>query len=209
MMQNWILNKIKSRIHRLKWRMRNRHNGTCAVVDFCMDNVHVGNDTYGKLNVFCFAKDESHLYIGNYCSIADKVTFILHDDHRIDTISSFPFKVVSLHCEKLESVSKGNIYVGDDVWIGYGATILSGVSIGQGAVIAAGAVVTKDVDPYSIVGGVPAKIINKRFSDKLVNELLKVDFSSLTNSMIKQHIEELYYPLTDVKQLSWMPQKSE
>ena len=109
--------------------------------------------------------------------------------------------------EYSERFSKGNIEVDDDVWIGYGATIMSGVHIGQGAVVAAGAVVTKDVAPYAIVGGVPAKIIKYRFPETMIEELLKIDYSKLTEEAIKSHIDELYTELEDVGQLEWLPKK--
>ncbi|MDY6420297.1 MAG: CatB-related O-acetyltransferase [Succinivibrio dextrinosolvens] len=108
----------------------------------------------------------SKLKIGSFCSIAPKVTFILNSDHYTNNLSSFPFKVMCLGSHKSEAISYGDIVVDDDVWIGYGATILSGIHVGQGAIIAAGAVVSKDVPPYAIVGGVPARIINSSFPDK-------------------------------------------
>ena len=107
----------------------------------------------------------------------------------------------------LEAISKGDIIIDDDVWIGYGATILSGVHISQGAVVAACAVVTKDVPPYAIVGGVPAKVIKYRFEPEMIEELMKVDYSKLTKEQIEQHIDELYAGLKDKKQLDWMPKK--
>ncbi len=106
-----------------------------------------------------------------------------------------------------EAKTKGDIIVDDDVWIGYGATILSGVHIGQGAVVAAGAVVSKDVPPYAIVGGVPAKVIKYRFNQEMIHELLNVDYSKLTKKMVEEHVGDLYKPLTDAEQLNWMPKK--
>lgn len=108
-----------------------------------------------------------------------------------------------------DAFSKGDIIVDDDVWIGYGATIMSGVHIGQGAVVAAGAVVTKDVPPYAIVGGVPAKVIKYRFEPEMIEELLKVDYSKLTKEDIEKHIDDLYKKLKDPSQLDWMPKKGE
>lgn len=111
--------------------------------------------------------------------------------------------------EKQEGVSKGNIIVDDDVWIGFRSTILSGVHIGQGAIVAAGSVVTKDVPPYAIVGGVPAKVLKYRFSHELIAELLKVDYGKLTEAMIREHIDDLYSKLKQNEQLKWMPQRIE
>ena len=82
---------------------------------------------------------------------------------------------------------------------------MSGVHIGQGAVIAAGSVVTKDIPPYAIVGGVPAKIIKYRFSSDMITELLKIDYRKLTEDAIRQHINDLYVELKDINQLNWLP----
>ena len=84
---------------------------------------------------------------------------------------------------------------------------MSGVHIGQGAVVAAGAVVTHDVPPYAIVGGVPAKVIKYRFGPEMIEELLKVDYSKLTEDMVREHIDELYEELKDAGQLAWMPKR--
>ncbi|EPC26920.1 antibiotic acetyltransferase [Lacticaseibacillus paracasei subsp. paracasei Lpp46] len=135
--------------------------------------------------------------------------FILNADHRLDTVSSFPFKAKLLQSDKFEGLSKGNILVGDDVWIGYRATILSGVTIGQGAVVAAGAVVADDVAPYSIVGGVPAKTIKFRFRPEMVQTLLNLDFSKLTTEMVRENISSLYQPLTSAEQIKWFPRKKQ
>lgn len=200
-----VRDKIHLYFFRKRWRKKNGHNTTIALNEFITDCVSVGEYTYGGLRIINYNENEK-LKIGNYCSIAQEVTFILNADHRMDTISSFPFKVKVLD-EHVEGTSKGDIVVDDDVWIGYGATIMSGVHIGQGAVVAAGAVVTKDVPPYAIVGGVPAKVIKYRFPETMIEELLKIDYSKLTEETIKSHIDELYTELEDVGQLDWLPKR--
>lgn len=201
---------IKERMKKIKrnkkWRKLNPNNSVTSSNNFSLNSVKVGNYTYGNLTVLNYNKNEK-LYIGNYCSIASGVVFVLNADHPINRISTFPFKVKCLYTESFEAVSKGDILVDDDVWIGQNAIILSGVHIHQGAVVAAGAVVTKDVPPYAIVGGVPAKIIKYRFDPEMIEELLKVDYSKLTKEMIAEHIDDLYQGLTDKKQLDWMPKK--
>ena len=190
---------------RRQWRKKNQYNDTAPFNLFNLDHVFVGKETYGNLIVDNY-NNIYKLVIGNYCSIATDVMFILDADHYTNHISTFPFKVKVLG-EKQEGVSKGDIIVDDDVWIGYGAKIMSGVHIGQGAVVAAGAVVTKDVPPYAIVGGVPAKVIKYRFEPEMIEELLKVDYSKLTKEDIEKHIDDLYTELKDPSQLDWMPKK--
>ena len=103
--------------------------------------------------------------------MAEEVLFLLGDDHNLNYLMTFPHRAKILKECPAEATSKGNIVVDDDVWIGYGATILSGVHISQGAVIAAGAVVTHDVPPYAIAGGVPAKVIKYRFEQPVILSL--------------------------------------
>ena len=200
-----ILDRFNLILFRERWREKNRFNTTIAINLFDIDSVIIGKNTYGGIAVLNY-NDFYKLTIGNFCSIATDVMFILDADHYTNHISTFPFKVKLLG-EKQEGVSKGDIIVDDDVWIGYGATIMSGVHIGQGAVVAAGAVVTKDVPPYAIVGGVPAKVIKYRFEPEMIEELLKVDYSKLTKEDIEKHIDDLYTELKDPRQLDWMPKK--
>lgn len=189
-----------------EWRNRNSHNETYAENKFDMNCVQVGNYTYGTLYVLNFNTIEK-LTIGNFCSVGPHVSFILNADHHLDNISTFPFKVKCLKTEQYEGVSKGDIVIDDDVWIGCGVTILSGVHVGQGAVIAAGAVVTKDIPPYAIVGGNPAKIIKYRFDSEKIKELLKIDYSKLTKEMVEKNIDNLYCHFENKKQLNWLPKK--
>lgn len=205
--------KIRQICQNILWRKNNSHNTTQAVSLFDVNAVTVGKETYGNLNVLYY-NDGPILSIGSYCSIGPEVCFILSSDHDLDHVSTFPYKVKTLQIEHYEAISKGDIIVDDDVWIGYGATILSGVHIGQGAVVAAGAVVTKDVPPYAIVGGVPAKVIKYRFSPEIIQQLMKLDYSKLTEDMIRERIDELYTSLDGKtpeeveKLLEWFPKKS-
>lgn len=190
---------------RIRYRKRNKHNHTTPANVFDIEKVTVGKETYGSLYVLTF-NDENKLKIGHYCSIAPNVAFLLSAEHSIDRISSYPFRV-KMAGAPLEGISKGDIVVGDDVWVGYGTTIMSGVRIGQGAVIAAGAVVTKDVPPYAVVGGVPAKVLKYRFPPELIEELLKIDYESLSKEEVLSHMDALYADLKDMDQLEWLPKK--
>ncbi len=206
-MLGFIKDFLYRKIELRKWRKKNVHNKTFLTAPlFDVNCVSVGKETYGPINVE-MSRHDTFLKIGNFCSIANGVTFVLSAEHNINLISTYPFKVLYTNTADSEALSKGDIVVDDDVWIGYGVTILSGVHIGQGAVIAAGAVVTKDVEPYQIVAGVPAKPIKYRFDKELINELLKVDFSALDRETVEKNINELYLPLENKEQLDWMPKK--
>lgn len=201
-----LIGKIKKKIFQRKWRKRNEHNYTGAVNCFDMEKVSVGNYTYGGIEVLDFGTS-SKLKIGHFCSIAPNVFFCLGADHKINTISSYPFKVKVLG-EANEAISKGDIAIEDDVWLGYGVKVMSGVKIGQGAVIAAGAVVTKDIPPYAIAGGVPAKVIKYRFAEEDIKKMLEIDYSQLDEETIRMNIDALYVPVETVDQIEWMPKKN-
>lgn len=190
-----------------KWRQLNTHNFTSVSKPFDLKRVRVGKMTYGQLNVMSYHDIDTTLTIGNYCSIAGNVKFFLDGEHCVDTISTFPFKYYYTDSDEVDNVTKGSIVVGDDVWIGHSATILSGVTVGQGAVIAAGALVCKDVPPYAIVGGVPAKVIKYRVSEKLREKLLKLDFLKFDDNFVKEHIDLLYKTIDDDTNLDWLPYK--
>lgn len=201
-----IINKVKYVIFKKKWEKEHSECGIIPMNIFNKDLVSVGKYSYGELNLVTF-NNNSKLSIGNYVSIAQHVYFLLDVEHNTNTISTFPFDVKVLNSKTEEAFSKGNIVVGDDVWIGFGSTILSGVHIGQGAVIAAGAVVTKDVPPYAIVGGVPAKIIKYRFDKNTIEKLNGLDFSKLTKETINKNIDILHQRYNINTDISWFPKK--
>ena len=136
------------------------------------------------------------LIIGKFCSIGPGVTFIMNGaNHRMDG-STYPFNIFGHGWEKhtptLDMLPlKGDTIVGNDVWIGLDATIMPGVKIGDGAIIASKSVVTKDVDPFTIVGGNPAKQIKKRFSESKIQELLKIKWWDFEDQVISDNIDAI------------------
>lgn len=187
---------FKFLLFKYKWRIRNRHNFTKATRMFPMDSVSIGKYTYGGVNVLDFGR-HFKLNIGSFCSIGPNVCFILEAEHEMSFVSTYPFKVKLLE-QETEAKSKGNITIGDDVWIGYGSIILSGVTIGRGSVVAAGSVVTHDIPPYAIVAGNPAKIIKYRFPDDIVKRLMDIDFNLINKKNCNHYLELLYCSMTDV-----------
>jgi acetyltransferase-like isoleucine patch superfamily enzyme len=152
----------------------------------------VGEFTYGRPRVYDW-KEDTTLKIGNYTSIADDVIILLGGNHRLDWGSTYPFSEfwddwpTAVDIEGT-SKSKGDVVIGSDVWIGNGVLILSGVTIGDGAAIAARAVVTRDVPPYAIVGGNPAKLIKMRFSAEIVESLLRLQWWNWSKSKISKNV---------------------
>ena len=192
----FIISFFKLHIFRKKYRHLNRHNFT-FIKNLCdLSKVVVGKKTYGEINVTDWSPSDTKLYIGSYCSIAPNVRFLLGGEHQLYSISTYPFKVLSFG-EAREAGSKGDIVIKDDVWIGDGAIICSGVTIGQGAIVAAGAVVTKDVEPYAIVGGNPAHFIKWRFDEECRKRLSEIDIVKLFDSFTKEDMPLVYEDLTE------------
>jgi acetyltransferase-like isoleucine patch superfamily enzyme len=137
--------------------------------------IKFGDYTYGY-PIMMYWDDKTSLTIGKFCSIAAGVTIMLGGEHRPDWITTFPFNSMMKSFSDIEGHphTKGDIVIGNDVWIGGGVKIMSGVNIGNGCVIGANSVVTKDIPDYCICGGVPAKIIRKRFSDEIISKLEEI-----------------------------------
>ncbi len=137
------------------------------------------------------------LIIGKFCALATGVKFIMNGaNHKISGFSSYPFQIFGNGWERVtpqqdELPNKGDTVIGNDVWIGYEAVIMPGVQIGDGAIIASKSVVTKNVLPYTIVGGNPAKEIRKRFADDVIETLLKIAWWNWDIEKIYRNLEKI------------------
>jgi len=142
------------------------------------DPENVYNFEKNVLYLFDFMQDK--LIIGKFCQIATGVRFIMNgSNHAMDGISTYPFKIFGESWSSNASmnvVTKGDIVIGNDVWIGNSVTIMPGIKIGHGAIIGTNSLVTKDVEPYTIIGGNPAKLIRKRFDDDVIDFLLNLSW---------------------------------
>jgi len=147
--------------------------------------ISIGRYTYGDENLSIKQwKEGASLTIGAFCSLATNITVFLGGNHRVEWISTYPFGHIYQNELGGSGIighpsTKGDVIIGNDVWIGAGVTIMSGVRIGDGAVLAANACVVKNVAPYQIVGGNPARLIRQRFSDDIIMYLLKLKWWEL------------------------------
>jgi acetyltransferase-like isoleucine patch superfamily enzyme len=155
-------------------------------------NITAGEYSYGIPTVFHYGENV-RLEIGKFCSIASNVCIYLDGNHRTDWISTYPFPPFFPEAAQIKGhhVTKGDVIIGNDVWIGNFAVILSGVTVGDGAVIGAYAVVAKNVSPYSIVVGNPAREVKKRFAEEEIEALLKLKWWDWPIEKIKDNFEFL------------------
>lgn len=164
-----------------------------------------GRHTYGIQNISVRSWGEgAHLFIGGFCSIASNQTIFLGGNHRIDWTTTFPFG--HIFNDKFPAgqingnghpATKGHVIIENDVWIGEGCTIMSGIRIGSGSVVAAKSVVVKDIEPCTIVGGNPAKPIKKRFPQQIVNRLLEIKWWDRSDEEINKIVPLLQATLTE------------
>ena len=169
---------------------------------FCVGRSHVkiGRFTYGFENISIQQWNEgASLTIGSFCSIANSVSIFLGGNHRSDWTTTFPFgHVFQEELGRYEigghPKTNGDVTIGSDVWLGSKATIMSGVTIGPGAVVAANSHVVKDVAPYEIVGGNPARPIKLRFDDEIIELLLQLAWWDLPVEVIRQIVPTLSQP---------------
>jgi len=180
----------------------------------------VGKQTYGHDNIDIYYWGENTwLDIGDYCSISGHILVYLGGNHRIDWATTYPFGHVNKNTFNMfdgkgHPGTKGDVKIGNDVWIGTYVTIMSGVTIGDGACIACNSVVTKDVPPYGIAGGNPAKLIKNRFSDDIIKKFLyhkwwELDVSTINKispllcsdkfDILFETLEKLKKPMIDLE----------
>lgn len=159
------------------------------------------HDTDNPLNfeqnnvLYHYFYNNDKLKIGKFCSIAKGAKFILNGaNHTLKSFSTYPFPLFSNEEQYEPSIveawdNKGDITIGNDVWLGYDSVIMAGVTIGDGAIIGTRALVTKDVEPYTIVGGIPAKPIRKRFDYETIELLQKIQWWNWDIEKIKQNLD--------------------
>ena len=136
-----------------------------------------GPDAFRQNILYHFEFSGDRLVIGRFCALATGTKFIMNGgNHRTDGLSTFPFTIFSewrgMWEGELDFPSRGDTILGNDVWVGYDALVMPGVTIGDGAVVASRSVVTKDVPPYAVVGGNPARVLRKRYDEGTIERLI-------------------------------------
>lgn len=214
-----IINYVKELKIRILWKNSNKHNHTSIgyittpnLLKLIQNNgVTVGKNTYGKLNINYTGAPCEALTIGSNCSIAGSANFLLGGEHNYKCITTFPYKYRVFGMTN-DVRSKGPINIEDEVWIGDGVWILSGVTVGKGAIVATGSIVTKNVPPYAIVGGSPAKIIKYRFPESIIKKIINIDLANcdlsenqlelLTKDITEENVDSIILGLTRGEDIS-------
>jgi acetyltransferase-like isoleucine patch superfamily enzyme len=150
-----------------------------------------GRGTYGKAGIRTWGEGKQ-LVVGNFCSIADNVVVYLGGNHRVDRVTTYPFghihkEIYNKFDGSGHPASRGDVIIGNDVWIGANVTIMSGITIGDGAVIANNSHIVKNVEPYSLVGGNPGKLIKYRFTPEQIDKLLEIKWWFWEDSKINEY----------------------
>lgn len=170
-------------------------------------NIHVGDYTYfddrknGPLDfetnnvLYNYNYEAVKLVFGKFCAIAAETKFLMTGDHKLDGISTYPFPIFGNGWEEAFDLMslpvKGDIIVGHDVWFGYDTLIMNGVTIGSGSIIAARSVVKKDVPPYAIVAGNPARVVKMRFDDATIQRLLAIAWWDWDIAKINRNLQKI------------------
>jgi len=171
----------------------------------------IGKWTYGHPKILSW-DEGTVLKIGKFCSLAPDLVILLGGEHRTDWVTTYPFNKRWNSAKKYTGhpTSNGNVVIENDVWVGWGSKILSGVTIGTGACLGAGSVVFNNIEPYSIVAGNPAKVITKRFSDEIIERLLASkwwdlddkDIEKILHLLMSKKIEEFLKVVDEIKDIN-------
>ena len=183
---------------KLVWRIRTRWFSQPGPRRYLMKEnpqlaaFNIGDKSYGEPTIL-FPGSGSTLQVGKFVSIADDVVIMLGGEHRIDWVTTYPLNRYFPEWSNIKGhpATKGDVVVGNDVWIGREALIMSGVTIGDGAVVGSRAVVTKNVMPYSIVAGNPAKHIRFRFDEEAISELVTMAWWNWPDDIIAEAVPYL------------------
>ncbi len=156
-------------------------------------SVQIGKYSSGGPKILSWRSDDQ-LVVGKFCMFASNVIVLMGGEHDINKVTAFPLKkkLQNVENDNVDSKSKGPVIIGSDVWVGVGAIILSGVRIGSGAVIGAGSVVVRDIPPYAIAVGNPARVVKYRFPPDQIEKLLKIRWWDWEESKIKENIDYFY-----------------
>lgn len=215
-----MFQKIKQKTRQFLWRIlgvnpKDITHSTVAMNKTSLsqlDWVKMGAHSYDNYADAYRNSEKDYLEIGKYCSIARQVYFLCSPgNHNLDFVTTYPLvdrlfaddeKTSRSNNDDLKRIleidfssTRGPIIIGNDVWIGFRAVVQPGIKVGDGAVVLPNAVVSKDVPPYSVVGGIPAKMIKKRFTDEQIQKLLEIKWWDWPDDVIKDRISDFYGPI--------------
>jgi acetyltransferase-like isoleucine patch superfamily enzyme len=191
--KNYVLSSLRSLAYKSKLR-QSPYIDRVVLLDG--KKVSVGKFTYGFESTKIFRWDENcEISIGRYCSIAYGLKLFCGGNHNKSLVTTFPFGRIFTEFYKYHSdsilLTNGSIVIGNDVWIGRDVTIMSGITIGNGAVIAANSHVVTNVEPYSVYGGNPARLIKHRFSHEIIDILQRIKWWEFDNKVVAEYISIL------------------